>query len=259
VLPYFWETAWFKAALAFLVLALIAGIGAMTQRARYRRRLREAERQRELERERTRIAQDLHDDLGTSLTQISMLGALANHDGTPPSETREIIQKIDDCAHGMVIALNEIVWAVNPKNDSWYELANYLGFFAEEFFQPTGIRCRLDIPPHVPFHPLSSEERHHLFLAVKEALNNVARHSGAKQMLLRVSAGADEVTICVEDDGRGFKQDAPREHSEGNGLNNMRHRMAQMGGSVEIRNGPNGRGTVVTFRIPLATGSGSSR
>jgi signal transduction histidine kinase/ligand-binding sensor domain-containing protein len=259
VLPYFWETAWFKAALAFLVLALIAGIGAMTQRARYRRRLREAERQRELERERTRIAQDLHDDLGTSLTQISMLGALANHDGTPPSETREIIQKIDDCAHGMVIALDEIVWAVNPKNDSWYELANYLGFFAEEFFQPTGIRCRLDIPPHVPFHPLSSEERHHLFLAVKEALNNVARHSGAGQVLLRVSVGADEVAICVEDDGRGFKQDALAKHSEGNGLNNMRHRMAQMGGSVELRNGPDGRGTVVTFRIPLATGSGSSR
>jgi len=209
VLPHYWETPWFKIALPLALLAALVTTIVRATRARYRRRLQQLERQRELERERTRIAQDLHDDLGTSLTQISLLSALATRDQTPPAETRDLITQMDNCSRKMVTALDEIVWAVNPKNDSWYELANYLGFFAEEFFQNTPMHCRLDIPAQIPPLPIPSEVRHHIFLAVKEALNNAARHSGASQVWLRIKTTDTEAIISVEDDGAGFKRDAP--------------------------------------------------
>ena len=249
VLPRFYETVWFRIALPLLVLALIIAIVVRMQRQRYRRRLQRVERQRELERERTRIARDLHDDLGTSLTQISLLSALASRDQTPPAETRDLITQMDNCAHKMVTALDEIVWAVNPKNDSWYELANYLGFFAEEFFHNTNIQCRLDIPAQIPPRPIPSEVRHHIFLAVKEALNNAARHSGATQVWLRIKTDDTTAIISVEDDGGGFSRNAGARG--GNGLNNMRLRMEQVGGTVDITPGPDGRGIVVTFRMSL--------
>jgi signal transduction histidine kinase/ligand-binding sensor domain-containing protein len=251
VLPHFWETTWFKAFLILIILALPVSIVATVLRNRYKHRLQKAERQREMERERTRIAQDLHDDLGTSLTRINMLGALASCDDTPPAETREIIHEMDGCARNMVTALDEIVWAVNPKNDSWYELVNYLGFFAEEFFQPTNIRCRLDIPPQIPSRPLLSEERHHIFLAVKEALNNVARHSGATQVNLRITMHNAHATICVEDDGCGFDARKTPASTGGNGLKNIRHRMEQVGGTVTLGHPSESTGTIVIFKVPL--------
>jgi signal transduction histidine kinase/ligand-binding sensor domain-containing protein len=248
LLPYFWETWWFKAGLGFVTLTALGFAVALAQRQRYRRKLEHVERQREIERERTRIAQDLHDDLGTSLTQIGMLSALANRDQTPANEAKELIQQVRGCAREMVTALDEIVWAVNPKNDSLIELVNYLGHFAEQFYLPTGIRCRLDIPAQLPARTLSAESRHHLFLAFKEALNNVARHSGATQVRVRFEAQANELVLYVEDDGRGFATARNLESRPGNGLTNMKRRMEQIGGCTEIRSIP-GRGTTVEFHL----------
>ena len=248
VLPFFWETVWFKVVFASAILALLGTIVAIAQRNRYRRRLQHVERQRELERERTRIARDLHDDLGTSLTQISMLGALANRDQAAPPQTRQLIQQMHGRAREMVTALDEIVWAVNPKNDSWSELANYLAYFAEEFFRPTKIRCRLDISEHLPSRPLSAEARHHLFLAFKEAINNVARHSEATFMHLRIEVAPGYVVLSVEDDGRGIP-DQGKKARTGNGLVNMQRRMEQIGGSADVLPRPGG-GTRVVFSVP---------
>ena len=259
VRPNLWETAWFRATAATLVLALIVLAVVLAQRRRYHRRLREAERQRHLEQERARIARDLHDDLGTSLMQISLLSTLANGPKTPPAEKAQIIDRVDNRAREMIGALDEIVWAVNPKNDTWYELANYLGFYAEEFFRPTNIRCRMSIPDssQLPQTPLPSETRHHLFLAFKEAINNVAKHSGAAQAWVRVESDAAEVRITVEDDGKGFasgKETAPptdpTRPAGGNGLPNMRRRMEQIGGACELAPGSGGRGARVVFRAP---------
>ncbi|HTI99908.1 MAG TPA: two-component regulator propeller domain-containing protein [Dongiaceae bacterium] len=251
VLPSFWQTWWFKAGLAGSTL-LVLGLGVgWAQRRRYRSKLERVERQRAVERERARIAQDLHDDLGTSLTQISMLSALANRTQTPPAEARELIQQVRGRARDMVTALDEIVWAVNPKNDSWLELTNYLGHFAEEFFRPTGIRCRLDIPEQLPESPVSAELRHHLFLAYKEAVNNAARHSQATHVQIRVETRATEVVIFVEDNGVGFTRPVDPEPRPRNGLANMKHRLEQLGGTAEIQSVP-GQGTTVAFHVPLS-------
>lgn len=253
VLPYFWETWWFRITIMIAALTALGATVALVQRRRYRRRLELAERQREMERERARIARDLHDDLGTSLTQISMLSALANRDQALAPEARELIQQVRGRARAMVTALDEIVWAVNPKNDSLVGLVNYLGHFAEEFYRPTNIRCRLDIPRELPRHPLTSELRHHLFLAFKEAVNNAARHSHAAHVRIRIETRPAEVVISVEDDGQGFETQPDTispQALQRNGLVNLRQRIAQLGGRVEIRSVV-GKGTTVVFHVPL--------
>lgn len=250
VLPYFWETQWFRIAALFAAFGLLSWLVVVLIRRRYRRSLERLRRQHEIDSERARIARDLHDDLGTSLTQISMLSSLASRDLSASGETKDIIAQVNRCARSMVTALDEIVWTVNPKNDSWFELTNYLGSFAEDFFRPTGIRCRMEIPDQLPQGPVSSETRHHLFLAYKEAINNVARHSGAKQVWIRIEIGAAEGRVCIEDDGCGFDRRTTARPGQGNGLANMKRRMEQIGGSAEVRDRADG-GTCVAFSIPL--------
>jgi signal transduction histidine kinase len=212
--------------------------------------LEAVQRQREMEQERARIARDLHDDLGTSLTQISMLSALANREKTSATEAKELIQEVRGRAREMVIALDEIVWAVNPKNDSLAGLVSYLGHFAEEFYRPTEIRFRLDIPSQLPTISLSAELRHNLFLAFKEAVNNVARHSGATQVYLRVKVLETKLVIQVEDNGRGFEITNSADFQAGNGLTNMKRRLEQIGGRTEMQSVA-GSGTVIIFHAPL--------
>jgi len=250
VVPFFWETRWFRISLTVLSLAIFAVAAAMVQRQRYRRRLERVERQREMEQERARIARDLHDDLGTSLTQISMLSALANREQTSAGEAKELIQEVRGRAKEMVITLDEIVWAVNPKNDSLADLVSYLGHFAEEFFRASDLRFRLDIPPQLPAVPLSAELRHHLFLAFKEAVNNTARHSRATQISARVEILPTGLVIHVEDNGCGFDLQHQTDSQSGNGLGNMKRRMEQIGGRVEVQTTP-GSGTNVAFHVPL--------
>ena len=250
VLPYPWQTWWFKTALMMGAFTVLGVAVALTQRRRYHHKLERLERQREMERERARIARDLHDDLGTSLTQISMLGARANRDQTSSPEVKSIIEQVCGRARDMVTALDEIVWAVNPKNDSLVELVNYLNYFAEQFFRPSGIRCRLEIPNQLPACVVAAEERHHFFLAFKEALNNVSRHSGASQVLVSVEIRENEAIITVEDNGHGFNHLDASRHRLGNGLANMQQRMNEAGGHAEVQSIP-GKGTSVIFQIPL--------
>jgi signal transduction histidine kinase len=251
VLPHFWETWWFRICLSIAVLLTLGIIVALAQRQRYRRKLERVERQREMEQERSRIARDLHDDLGTSLTQISLLSALANRENTSAGESRELIQEVRGRAREMVIALDEIVWAVNPKNDTLAGLISYLGHFAEEFFRPTNIRLRLDLPSQLPAVLLTAETRHHLFLAFKESLNNAARHSNATQVELRVKTITDELIICVEDNGCGFE--SQNSSSPGNGLTNMKRRLELIGGRAAFESTAT-KGTIVMFHVSLQPG-----
>ena len=156
-------------------------------RRRMRRRLEQLERQHELERERSRIAQDLHDDLGAGLTEIGLLGGLLQDPSRFPTRKQEALDRIVQRCHDLVMALDEIVWAVNPRNDSVNSLGGYLCRYAQGFLEPTAIRCRLEMQEAEPDHPLNSEQRHNLFLAFKEALTNVVKHSGATEVRVKIS------------------------------------------------------------------------
>jgi len=257
VLPHFWETWWFKIVALFFSIAAIATIALVSLRRRYHQSMERLKRQHEIERERARIARDLHDDLGTSLTQIIMLSSLANRTQTQPEKARQLIEQVGGRSKEMVTALDEIVWAVNPKNDSLVGLVRYLGHFAEELLQPANIACRLNIPPNLPTHPLSAEIRHNLFLAFKEALNNSVRHSGTALIRLSVTLKPDEVIVQVIDEGKGFNPETTGASHQGNGLVNIQKRMEQIGGSAQVQSVV-GQGTTVSLHLPLTVHRGAS-
>jgi len=150
------------------------------------------------------------------------------------------------------MALDEIVWAVNPTNDTYGALANYFSHFAEQFLQSTGINCRFDVSDAMPASPLGSDQRHGLFLAFKEALNNAVRHSRAKNVTLRIGIANGQVQVVVEDDGIGFNQDAKRPGADG--LAGMQTRMSNLGGSCKVSSEP-GKGTRVQFQLPIHGGA----
>jgi len=147
-----------------------------------------------------------------------------------------------------VSSLDEIVWAVNPANDSLPSLGSYLRHVAQEFFRSTTVRCRLDVDQLLPSVPLTSEVRHNLYLAIRESLNNVAKHSQATEVWLRIHWKNQTLHIVVEDNGRGFsgRNVAP----PGNGLPNMRRRLEKIGGRFECDT-QTGGGTICRISLPL--------
>jgi len=249
VQPYFYQTAWFQGAAALLLVATFSLLIVITMRRRLRRRLDESERQHELERERARIAQDLHDDLGAGLTEIGLLGGLLRDPSQFGARKQEALDRIVQRCHDLVMGLDEIVWAVNPRNDSVNSLGGYLCRYAQGFLEPTSIRCRLEIAEAEPDLPLNSEQRHNLYLAFEEALANIVKHSGATEVRVKISfEERTRLIICIEDDGRGL----PPVVAEGSdGLINLRQRMAHIGGQCDIVNRPSG-GVAVSLSLPLA-------
>ncbi len=153
-------------------------------------------------------------------------------------------------------SLDAIVWAVNPRNDTLDSLLQYLSHYAYEFFQDTSVECQLDIPTDLQSVPLSAEVRHNLFLAVKEALNNVLKHARASRVRLGVALKAGELTVQIEDNGSGMDPDATGRDTR-SGLGNMRQRLESIGGTLEIRSQP-GQGTTVALHLHLHAGDGSA-
>ena len=247
---HFWETTLFRLAAAGFGVVLIGGAIYLLLRTRYRRNLKFLEQQRTLERERARIAQDLHDDLGAGLVEISLGSELARDPALHPEEAREYTREIGNRAREMVTALDEIVWAVNPKHDNVASLTSYLCLYSQHFLKPTRLSCHLDIAPNLPALPLNSEQRHSLFLAFKEALSNAVQHSGATELRLAVSVEDHILRIQLSDNGRGFDPAAPRNHLGADGLGNMQRRLAQLHGEYQLSSCP-GRGTTVTFKLPV--------
>ncbi|OQB88464.1 MAG: Sensor histidine kinase LiaS [Verrucomicrobia bacterium ADurb.Bin118] len=250
ILPYYWQTWWFRALAIAVVAGGLAGGVALTVRRRHRLRIEQLEQLNALERERSRIAQDIHDDLGANLTRIVWLGELSATDKTSPERIETHARRITECARQTIRALDEIVWAVNPRNDSLQSLAQYLTHYAHECFAPTTVRCRLEMPSDLPAVPLPSETRHNLFLAVKEALHNVLKHAAANQVRICISVVADQLQLVVEDDGRGFVTPSESSGRVGQGLNNLRQRIESIGGVFECHTEP-GRGTTITFTVKL--------
>jgi signal transduction histidine kinase len=250
VLPFFWQTLWFRAAIVLASLGLVGLTALLVTRARYRRQLELAERQRGIERERARIAQDIHDDLGSSLTRIILLSQSARGDLDSPELAASDLDRIYETARNLTRSLDEIVWAVNPRHDTLDSLATYLGKFAQDFLGAADIRCRLDLPVSLPSWPLSAETRHNVFLAFKESLNNTVKHAQATEVRVSLALEASAFTLALEDNGKGFDTSAKNADTD-DGLRNMRKRLAEIGGSCEIKSEP-GNGTQIRFKVPVA-------
>jgi signal transduction histidine kinase/ligand-binding sensor domain-containing protein len=247
--PHLWERKSFQLPMLFVLLGGVAfSVRRVTQR-RLHRKLETLRQQHAVERERSRIAQDLHDDLGAGLTEISMKGDLATNPLLPAHESQQYTRDMSQCAREMVQRMDEIVWAVNPQNDSIDSLSVYACQYAQRLLVPLGIDCRLDVQPGLPGISLNAEQRYNFFLAFKETVNNVARHSGAKELHFTVQIESGRLCFLLEDNGRGFEPGAAA--SGADGLCNIRARIARMGGDCEIFSQP-GKGTRVSLRVPLA-------
>ena len=254
VQPHFYETWWFPTLLGAAVIGALVIVVRRAATQRLRRQLQQLERQRAVERDRARIAKDIHDDLGAGLTQITLLSELARHDA-PEAEAH--LSQICGTARELTRAMDEIVWAVNPQNDTLESLITYATKFAQDFLGVARVRCRLELPARLPAVPLAAEVRHNLFLALREAFNNVVKHARATEVWLRLRLDEGSFTLVIEDNGKGLGA-APSAAAQdgrsatGHGLGNLQARLDAIGGSVRWESLP-GQGTRVEFTIQLPT------
>lgn len=256
MLPHFWQTYWFRTFTVLATTALIVGSVWFVARRRLRTKLERVERQQAIERERTRIAKDIHDHLGANLTRISLLSQSAHGDLENPGQAGAQLDRIYDTSRELTRSMDEIVWAVNPKHDTLDSLASYLGNFAQEYLVSINIRCRLDVPLQLPHWPITAELRHNVFLAFKEALHNIVKHSGADRVTVSLTTDTVGFNIIIQDNGKGFDVVAAENDWEtqrlgrGNGLKNLRQRLEKIGGHCEIQSTP-GRGTEIKFFVSV--------
>jgi signal transduction histidine kinase len=206
-----------------------------------------AELQHAAEAERARIARDLHDELGTGLTEVSLLASAGLGQFQDGEKIRDRFHTIAEKARALVSGLDVIVWAIDPKRNSLQSFADYLGSYAKELFSSSAIVCRLRIRTECDVVALTEAARHSLFLAVKEALNNVLRHASATEVELQISQLDDSLHIVITDNGRGFDWDSVQ---RGNGLTNLQERLEAMSGECHVESQP-GSGTTVKFIVPL--------
>jgi signal transduction histidine kinase len=253
--PYFWETWWFLLTMGVLVAGSLAlGVRQVATR-KLRRQMERLEQQQALERDRARIAKDIHDDLGAGLTQIGLLTELSRR--APPEALGGRLNQISETARELTGTMDEIVWAVNPQNDTLDGLAIYLCKFGQEFLSVAGIRCRLEVPVQLPSRVLTAETRHNLFLAVKETLHNIVKHARATEVWLKLVPGSASFTIIIQDNGRGFPPNGGTEGGNGrlaagNGLPNLVKRLQSIGGCATFNSTP-GQGVTVEFTAPFAS------
>ena len=248
--PHFYQTWWFRGLAALGLLWLVGAAVRMVEKRKLHRRLKLLEQERAIERERARIAQDLHDDLGSSLTRISLLSDLVKADKESPIQVEVHAGRISQSASQSVRALEEIVWALRPGSDSLQSLVEYIAHFAGELFEGDRARCRLDLPHDLPPWSLPPEIRHNLFLVVKEALTNALKHSAAREVQVQARATFDTLELVVRDDGKGFNPDQAHASGKRHGLGNMQRRAEAMGGSLEIRSSP-GQGASIRLSVHI--------
>jgi signal transduction histidine kinase len=211
------------------------------------------QRQHALDRERARIARDLHDEIGANLSHISILSSLAAKPGIENNISRQHNTEVANVARQTILAFDEVLWSINPKNDTLQSLSHYICRRTEEILAPANLTYQFELDEFFPDRFVPPQRRHGLLLAVKEALHNILKHAGATRVGLRCMMDGAVFVVTVADNGRGFN---PQELAtgaqgrQGHGLDNMRRRLAELGGECSIDSHV-GSGTRVSFRLPL--------
>lgn len=247
---FFWETWWFRIGGGLVTAFAAGGLVYVGLRRKHRLQLQAIAAKRALEQERSRIARDIHDDLGASLTRITLLSQ--SDTDSKSSSTIDVFEQIHTTARHLMRSMEEVVWAVNPEHDTFDALANYLSNYGQGFLSLAGVRCRLEMPLTLPERPLSAQIRHNLFLAFKEALNNAVKYAAATEVRITLELGSHEFVLRVVDNGRGIDPDAssdPMRPTSGSGLTNMKERLDEIGGSCVLHSNI-GEGTSVEFKVP---------
>ena len=234
VLPRYYQTWWFQALLAITLVALVALV--------YRFRVRQIQ---EVSRLRLRIAGDLHDEVGSNLGSIALNSELLQSSPTLPAEIRGELAEINRVAVQTTQTIREITWLINPGFDSLSEMVERMHAVADAML--AGRQFEFQSSPPYSARKLSLEFRRHVFLAYKEILHNIVKHSGARRVVISVQERAGVLELLIYDQGRGFDESAVR---HGHGLTSLRRRAAALGGTLQINSRP-GSGTTVALRVPV--------
>jgi len=263
--PPIWRAKWALGSYGLAAMGLVAATARLVSNRRLRRRLASLAAQQATERERIRIAQDMHDEIGSKLTKISLMIERAKGDLDGQQTVAMRLDAIADTSRELLQSLDEIVWAVNPHNDTLEHLADYLGQYATEYLQNTAVECELHISRGMPHLPLSAETRHNLFLAFEEALNNALKHGHPSRVQIDMLLEGSRFQIKIQDNGCGFdaegvdsghkNHEAKSKKRGGNGLPNMKQRLADVGGCCTISSRL-GQGSAVLLTVPLKNGNG---
>lgn len=217
---------------------------------KFRRQLAVYERQQMLEQERNRISKDMHDDLGADLTNIVILSKITRKTIKPQSHELDAIDKIETAANDVINKMNEIIWALNPSNDSLYNLVSYMHRYSKEYLDLYKTEFSVSIPEVIPKVTVKAAYRRNIFLVVKEMLHNIVKHASASKVSIEISINtlASLLTVIISDNGKGFSVE--EKTGSGNGLLNVQKRMKEIGGQIIIVSEP-GEGTRVTLSAPF--------
>lgn len=242
-----WKSGWFQATLIGLVV-----VGLLAYLKLLARLTLQSKGQELLHRERARIARDIHDDLGARLTELALEGEVAQTELPEGSAVRARFSALSEKARSLSGAMDEVVWLVNSRRDTLRDFVTYVCKHTQRFLDSTAIRCRLDVEASLPDATFEMPVRRNLLLAVREALNNAAKYSGAIELFLRIQIRGQSLLVVVEDQGKGFDLDAV--DALRNGLTNMSERMKEIGGRCQITTAP-GQGCRIEFLVPFSKSS----
>ena len=239
ILPPVWQRWWFLAAALMIGAALVYGI----HRYRVGRLL-------ELERIRTRIATDLHDDIGSSLSRMAILSEVVKQRIEPSAaESRELLTEIADSGRRLVDAMSDIVWSIDPRRDDLSNLASRIREFSAGVLDMKPVKWTLNVAPELDALKLGPDQRRQVFLIFKEAITNAARHSECGTVGMSVTLSHNKLVAEIADDGCGFATEL-HSNGRGQGLESMKRRAAHLGGEMSIRSAP-GRGTLLRLEVPV--------
>lgn len=198
----------------------------------------------EIERMRNSIARDLHDDIGSALSSINIMSKVALQD-VQPEAAQENFKRIGDQSSKVMESMSDIVWSINPENDSVEKLISKMREFAVEILEPTNVQLDFHTLEHLSF-TFDASQRKNLFLIYKEAINNAAKYSNCKTVQVLILSEGKQLTLSIKDDGVGFDVDKVK---RGNGLNNMTQRASALNGNLQIHSQV-GQGTSITLIVP---------
>jgi signal transduction histidine kinase len=247
----FWRMPWFWGVAGLVLIAAAFGSNRYMLWHRMRREMLHLKNQQALEQERLRIAHDIHDDLGARVTEISLLSAISQNNPIFPDKARIEFDRISQMSRELVSALYQTVWAVNPENDNLDALGNYLCQMVNQMCERVKLRSRFDMVDLPREIPISSQTRHNVTMAIKEAVHNVIKHAEASEICIQMTFKENLLTVTVQDNGCGFQ---PADKVVGHGLANMKRRMEDIGGSCTIESSL-GHGTTAHFSLHIRPSS----
>ncbi|MGC9941571.1 MAG: ATP-binding protein [Verrucomicrobiota bacterium] len=239
----FWQSGWFQ-----ILLLSVCGITVLTSLSLVGKLALHRKERLLLQRERARIARDIHDDIGSKITQLVLHGEVTQNEFPSDPKLRTQLDLICHDAREVLSVLDEVLWAVNPKRDELRDFTTYMCHYAEQFLKFTPIQCFLDVDTEAPALELTLPLRRGLLMVTKEALNNAVKHSRASELRLQIRCEHGRLTLMLQDDGKGF--DPMKADRKRSGLHNMTKRMTELGGTCVVISQP-GKGCTIEFSVPL--------